>query len=144
MIFSTERSNKVLSMVYQQRELVRDLCNSSVFITDESKSFYFNLLDYIEKNINKDLYTIPVLRTAIKTDKNEHLLKVVQFFSGGGSKIFNLKYCYELDNMEYVEIAFDEYNNYILHGVEPVTIDGNEIEDFNPKYLSFYCLISLD
>jgi hypothetical protein len=35
--------------------------------------------------------------------------------------------------MEFEDIQADEYTNYILNLVEPVTANGSEIEDFNPK-----------
>ncbi|CQH45379.1 Uncharacterised protein [Yersinia enterocolitica] len=133
----------MLSIIYEQRELVKDLCNSSVFITDQSQRLYYNLLDYVEEHIDSDIYTIPLLRQAIRTDNNNDLLKVVQFFSGGGSGLFDIKYCYENENREYSEIPTEEYNNYILKNIDPVDTNGKEIEDFNPKYLSFYCLLNV-
>lgn len=132
------------SMIIKQRALVKDLCDSSVFITEDSQRFYYNLLEYIENHTCREIYTIPLLRQAIKTTNNNDLLKVVQFFSGGGSKFFDIKYCYEQEDRQYIEIPFEEYNNYILNNQEPVDINGVEFENFNPKYLSFYCLINLD
>jgi hypothetical protein len=138
MTSSKERNNKMLSMIVKQRELVKDLCDSSVFITEDSQRFYYNLLEYIENNLCREIYTIPLLQQAIKTTNNDDLVKVVQFFSGGGSKFFDIKYCYEQEDRQYIEIPSEEYNNYILNAEEPVDMNGMEIDDFNPKYLSFY------
>ncbi len=132
------------SLVYKQRVLLENAGSSSVFINNDSHIYYTNLLEYVEGDLDRNVYTIPVLRKAIKTDNYEHLLRVVQFFSSNTSCLFNVKYCYELENMEFEDIQADEYTNYILNGVEPVTANGSEIEDFNPKYLSFYCIINLD
>lgn len=144
MTFSPERTNKMRSIISEQRSLVHRLCGSSVFLNEDTETLYLNLLDYLEKDIERSLYTVPVLRMAIKTEDQRDILRVVQFFSSECSNLFEVKYCYELENMEYVEIHEDEYRNYVRNDIEPVTIDGDEIEDFNPKYLSFYCLVNMD
>ncbi|WP_395304221.1 hypothetical protein [Enterobacter sp. ECC-019] len=144
MTYSQERNKKMHSLLYKQRVLLEHTGKSSVFISNDSHKYYTNLLEYIEGDLERNIYTIPVLRKAIKTDSYEHLLKVVQFFSSNTSCLFDVKYCYELENMEYEDIQADEYTNYILYGTEPVTANGSEIEDFNPKYLSFYCIINMD
>ncbi|HCT8909993.1 TPA: hypothetical protein OUA92_000951 [Enterobacter hormaechei] len=144
MTFSKERFDKMRSLISAQRVLVHKLCGSSVYLSEESEVYYINLLDYIENNHDRSLYTLPLLRKAIKTENLNDILKVVQFFTSDLSELFEIKYCYEQENMEYVEIHVDEYRGYIQDKIEPVTIDGAEIENFNPKYLSFYCLINLD
>ncbi|MBU9847140.1 hypothetical protein [Rahnella ecdela] len=124
---------------------MNDISNSSVFISESSRYHYFNLLDYMERNINscRELYTVPLLYKILKTNDNNELLKVIQYFSGGGSNLLNVKYCYEKDDGEYLNIPFEEYNNYILEGQIPVDENGREIDDFNSKYLSFYCLLNM-
>lgn|GEM_PF-3063475 len=156
MTSSKERSDKMRTIISEQRMLVHRLCGSSVFLNEEAEILYLNLLDYLEKDIERILldylendieqilYTVPVLRTAIKTENPEDVFRVVQFFSSEYSNLLEVKYCYEHDNNELIEIHRDEYKNYLRNNIEPVTINGEEIEDFNPKYLSFYCLVNVD
>lgn len=132
------------TMICEQRMLVHRLCGSSVFLNEKAETLYLNLLDYVENDIERILYTVPVLRAAIKTDNSEDILRVVQFFSSEYSNLLEVKYCYEHENNELIEIHQDEYKNYLRNNIEPVTVNGEEIEDFNPKYLSFYCLVNVD
>ena len=48
-----------------------------------------------------------------------------------------------VDN-ERIDIHQDEYNNFMTNNEVPVNDNGVEIEDFDPKYLSFYCLVNYD
>ncbi|MDT3636968.1 hypothetical protein ROM51_00010 [Cronobacter sakazakii] len=143
MISSKERSDKMRAIISEQRVLVHRLCGSSVFLNEEAETLYLNLLDYVENDIDRILYTFPVLRAAIKTENPEDVLRVVQFFSSEYSNLLEVKYCYENENNQLVEIHEDEYKNYLRNNIEPVTVNGEEIEDFNPKYLSFYCLVNV-
>ncbi|HFF1655727.1 TPA: hypothetical protein ACGBIO_003467 [Providencia rettgeri] len=144
MTFSKEQVDKMRNIISTQRSLVHKICGSSVFLTEETEVLYLNLLDFLEEHIERKQYTIPLLRKAIKSEKLNDVLRVVQFFSSDFSNLFIVKYCYENENREFIDIHEDEYKNYCNEDIEPVTANGDYIEDFDPKYLTFYCLVNVD
>ncbi|HGE8329478.1 TPA: hypothetical protein ACXIJH_001297 [Serratia marcescens] len=144
MTFSEEqRINKMSTILSTQRRLLEDLERSSVFYGEKEMTYYSALLNYIENNQSINLYTIPVLREATKCLDDHYLLDIVQYFGGGNSRLFTIHYCYYQES-DLLDIDPVEFKEYQLNKIEPVDINGNEIEDFNPNYLSFYCLINYD
>lgn len=134
----------MLPIIIKQHELVNDLCKSSVFFRPSKLQRYHDLLNYIADNIELDIYTIHTLKIATQVQKTSDLLEIVRFFSGGNSNLFEIKYCYITSDNERINIPQDEYNNFIINHEVPMNDNGIEIEDFDPKYLSFYCLVNYD
>ncbi len=134
----------MLPIILKQHELVDELCKNSVFFKPSKLQNYHNLLNYIADNIELDIYTIHTLQIATQAKKTSDLLEIVRFFSGGNSNLFEIKYCYEMVDNERIDIHQDEYNNFMTNNEVPVNDNGVEIEDFDPKYLSFYCLVNYD
>jgi hypothetical protein len=130
-------------MLSIQRKLIEDLSDSSIFANKRKFDYSIFLLDYIENNMHQNMYTIPMLREATKCTDDEALFEIVQYFSGGNSRLFNIKYCYYQDR-DILDIDPIEFSSYYQEDIEPVDLNGNEIEDFNPAYLSFYCLINYE
>lgn len=132
----------MLPIIIKQHELVNNLCKNSVFFRPSKLQRYHNLLNYIADNIELDIYTIHTLKIATQVQKTSDLLEIVRFFSGGNSNLFEIKYCYITSDNERINIPQDEYNNFIINNEVPMNDNGVEIEDFDPKYLSFYCLVN--
>lgn len=132
----------MLPVLLKQHQLVDDLAHNSVLLKPGKEQGYYNLLDYITDNIDLDIYTVHTLKIATRFDKVSDVIEVVRFFSGGNSGLFTIKYCYELASKEKINISQEEYNNYIFKGEFPVDENGNDIEDFDSRYLTFYCLLN--
>lgn len=132
----------MLMLLEEQRKKIANIASGSIISTDDKVERYNALINFIEENyIDYSIYTPATLRKAMHTSNDNELLAAVQYFSGGYSKLFDVKYCYYLEN-DPIDIARDEFFNYLNKKIEPVDINGSEIDDFDPDNLSFYCVIS--
>ncbi|WP_447781894.1 hypothetical protein [Enterobacter asburiae] len=139
-----ERYKRMLPVILKQHSLVDDLAKNSVLLEPNQLKYYHNLLDYMCDNIELDIYTIHTLKRAIQSSSINDVFEIVRFFSGGNSKLFRIKYYYEDENGDKIYLNQDEYYNFTVTGEIPVDENGREIEDFDPRYLTFYCLLNYD
>ncbi|KLV75789.1 hypothetical protein SK37_04107 [Citrobacter sp. MGH109] len=131
----------MLSLLAEQRRKINDISSGSLLANGEKIAMYNSLIDYIELNYSSiEIYTPATLRKATHCKNDDDLYQVVQYFSGGYSKLFDVKYCYYQERQQ-LEIRKEEFLSYIEMKIEPVDKDGVQIEDFDPDNLSFYCVI---
>lgn len=131
----------MVDIINEQREKLNKLVT---FLPKFKKKDYANyslLLDFIQKNEGLQIYTVPTLKDATGLENDGELLNLVRYFGGGHSRLFNIHYCYYVGT-DFLRINGDEFQNYLKKSIYPVDENGNEIEDFDPKNLSFYCLIN--
>lgn len=133
----------MLPVLLKQHAYIDNLMNNSVFFKSENLLYYRNLLDFISNNLELDIYTIHTLKNATKISNLSELYEIVRFFSGGNSNLFEVKYIYEGEDGD-IAIPYEEYARFIANNEIPVDENGCEIEDFDPKYLTFYCLVNYD
>lgn len=95
----------------------------------------------MQEHRDLEIYTPSTLRKATRCSNDSELYEIVKYFSGAYSNLFNVKYCYYQDESQ-LDIHRDEFMNFYENNIEPVDINGSEIDDFDPDNLSFYCVIN--
>jgi len=128
-------------IVNEQREKLDKLVSFFPKIKKKDYTKYSSLLDFIQNNEELQIYTVPTLKKATGLENDGELFNLVRYFGGGHSRLFNIYYCY-YSGTDFLRINGDEFQNYLRESITPVDENGNEIEDFDPRNLSFYCLIN--
>ncbi|MFJ5162199.1 hypothetical protein ACIP6T_23805 [Pantoea sp. NPDC088449] len=138
---SSKEPNKMADIVNEQREKLNKLVSFFPKFKRNEYANYNLLLDFIQDNEELQIYTVPTLKEATGLQNDGELIDLVRYFGGGHSRLFSIHYCYYVGT-DFLRINEDEFQNYLKESIEPVDENGNEIEDFDPRNLSFYCLIN--
>ncbi|AZQ80768.1 MULTISPECIES: hypothetical protein [Enterobacteriaceae] len=136
-----DRLKDINMLLSKQRMLLNEL--QGVF-SERDVYLFNNVLSYIKNNVDKSYYPIKVLREASRCESDADLLKLVRYFCGAHSKLFNINYCYyDFDNEE-VPISAECYYKALIKGIAPISLDsGREIDDFDVNNISFYCILNV-
>lgn len=131
-----------MMLLIEQRILLDEMKD----IFPEEDIFLFNnVLDFIQNNYDKNYYPINVLRQAAGCESDSDLLKLVRYFCGAHSKLFNITYCYYDFDGEEIPISAECYYNALISDISPISLlSGREIDDFDVNNISFYCILNVE
>lgn len=136
-----DRIKDIMMLLSEQRILLDEI--QDVF-PEKDISLFNNVLSFIQNNIDKNYYPIKVLRQASGCESDLDLLKIVRYFCGAYSKLFNITYCYYDFDGEEVPISAECYYNALISGTSPISLlSGREIDDFDINNISFYCILNV-
>ncbi|MEE9684179.1 hypothetical protein V4841_09205 [Lelliottia amnigena] len=104
---------------------------------------YNNFINYVDQHRSITHYHINRIRCASGSENDYEVFEVVSYFCGGGSNLLDLVYCYyKEDDTDPVAIEAESYHNALTNGQPPISLSsGREIEDFDVRNISFYCIL---